>query len=86
MEEFLGFAIMASVPAYFILQPMTLRSWRGGWHLAAALPLLLSAPAFIFSLLAFADGSNLWPLTLIFASALGTVYLGLLWLAQWWFE
>jgi hypothetical protein len=85
METFLGMAVMAAVPAYFVMQPLALRSWRGGWHLAAALPLLLVVPALVFSLVAFAGGSNLWPLMLIFAAALGAVYLGLLWLAQWWF-
>ena len=38
----------------------------------------------MFSLFALYHGSNLWPLALIFAAALGTIYLAALWLARWW--
>jgi hypothetical protein len=41
-------------------------------------------PALCFSLFALYQGSNLWPLTLIFAAALGSIYLAALWLARWW--
>jgi hypothetical protein len=57
--------------------------WRGGWRVAALAPLLLTVPALLFSLFALADGSNLWPLTLIFAAAIGVVYLAALWLWRW---
>ena len=51
---------------------------------AAAAPLMLSVPALLFSLFALTQGSNLWPLTLIIAAALGMTYLAMLWLVRWW--
>ena len=44
---------------------------------------LLTVPALLFSLYALADHSSLWPLTLIFAAAIGVVYLAALWLLRW---
>ena len=81
METILGLVVMAGVPAYFVVQPATILRWPGGWRLAALAPLLLTAPSLGFSLFAV---PNLWPLTLIFAAALGTIYLAALWLARWW--
>ena len=84
MEMILGLVAIAGVPAYFVVQPATIWRWPGGWRVAALAPLLLTAPALCFSLFALYHGSNLWPLTLIFAAALGSVYLAALWLARWW--
>jgi hypothetical protein len=84
METILGLVVMAGVPAYFVVQPATVLRWPGGWRLAALAPLLVTAPALCFSLFALYHGSNLWPLTLIFAAAVGTIYLAALWLARWW--
>ena len=84
METILGLVVMAGVPAYFVVQPATILRWPGGWRLAALAPLLLTAPALCFSLFALYHGSNLWPLTLIFAAAFGSIYLAALWLARWW--
>ena len=82
MQMLLGMAVMASVPAYFVIQPMSLAQWRGGWRKAALAPLWLTVPAALFSLFALAQGSNLWPITLIFTAAIGSLYLATLWLAQ----
>ena len=79
----LGAIVMACVPAYFFAQPAALARWRGAWRKAALAPLLLTVPAAIFSLVAFSQGSNLWPLALIFAAGLGTLYLAALWLWRW---
>jgi hypothetical protein len=84
MEMILGLVVMAGVPAYFVVQPATILRWPGGWRLAALAPLLLTAPALCFSLFALYRESNLWPLALIFAAALGSIYLAALWLARWW--
>jgi hypothetical protein len=78
----IGMAVMAGVPAYFVLQPMVLARWRGRWRMAALAPLLLTVPAGLFSLYALAQDSNLWPLALIFAAAIGSLYLGALCTAQ----
>jgi hypothetical protein len=82
MEMLVGLAVMASVPAYFVVQPMSLAQWHGGWRKAAFAPLLLTAPAALFSLYALSKGSNLWLVTLIFTAALGSLYLAALWLAR----
>lgn len=79
-----GFLIMMAVPAYFVVQPLALWHWRGGWQTAALVPLVLTVPAIVFSLVALHLDSNLWPLTLIFAAFIGFVYLGILWLLLWW--
>jgi hypothetical protein len=84
MYMFLGMAVMAGVPAYFVVQPMSLAQWQGGWRKAALAPLLLTVPALLFSLYALSKGSNLWPIALIFAAAIGSLYLAALWLAQRW--
>ncbi len=84
MQTILGLIAMAGVPAYFVVQPATIWRWPGGWRLAALAPLLLTVPALCFSLFELYHGFNLWPLTLIFAAALGTIYLAALWLARWW--
>ncbi|MFO1247627.1 MAG: hypothetical protein U1E93_05250 [Alphaproteobacteria bacterium] len=75
--------IMAGVPGYFVLQYAALRSWRGRWLIAAWAPvalIVLSLPICLYSL---GEGSNLWPLTLVFSALAGTVYLGVLWVARW---
>lgn len=84
MEALVGLMVMAGVPAYFVVQPAMLWRWPGRWRVAALAPLVLTVPAFCFSLYALSRGSNLWPLTLIFAAALGTLYLGALWIIRWW--
>ena len=82
MELVLGAILMASVPAYFVAQPVALLRWRGAWRTAALAPLLLSVPALAFSLFALSHGSNLWPLALIVAAGIGTLYLAALWLLR----
>jgi len=82
MEMFLGMAVMACVPAYFVAQPVSLAKWSGGWRKAAFAPLVLTAPALLFSLNALSHGSNLWPITLIFTAAIGSFYLAALWLVK----
>ena len=82
MELILGMIVTMAIPAYFVLQPVMLLRWQGGWRKAALLPLVLTVPALLFSLFALAQGSNLWPLTLIVAAAVGTIYLAVLWLVR----
>lgn len=84
MEALLGMMVMTGVPAYFVIQPMALLRWRGGWRKAALVPLLVTVPGLLFSLYALSQDSNLWPLALIFAAAIGSIWLAALWLLQWW--
>jgi hypothetical protein len=71
----LGSLIIAAVPAYFVLQVVTLRRLRGGWRRAAAIPLVPMAAVLVYTVFAFAAGSNLFPLVLIFTSVPGAIYL-----------
>jgi phosphoglycerol transferase MdoB-like AlkP superfamily enzyme len=84
MELILGVIVTMAIPAYFVVQPMLLLRWGGGWRRAALVPLLLIVPALAFSLFALTQDSNLWPITLIFAAAIGMLYLAGLWSFKQW--
>lgn len=75
LSAMLGMVIMAGVPAYFVLQVVTLWRLRGRWQRAAALPLVPMAAVLCYTVIAFNAGSNLFPLVLIFASIPGSLYL-----------
>jgi hypothetical protein len=75
----LGQLVMLSVPGYFVLQAWFARSWSGRWRMAALVPLAGMVPAVFFSLLALSQGSNLWPLAVIFLAPLGLAYLLVVW-------
>ncbi len=79
MESLMGSLIIQigffSVIAYVPLQIYAGIKWSGGWRIAALVPLLLMVPVFVFTAVAFAQESNLWPIVLIFAAPLGTIYL-----------
>jgi hypothetical protein len=70
-----GIGIMLTVPAYFILQIFAPIQLQGSWRKAALAPLVLSLPLCLWCAYAFADQSNLWPLTMILFSPFGTFYL-----------
>ena len=76
MDGLIGFLVMATVPAYFVLQPLALLRLSGRWRAAAAGPLVLAIPAAAWCLYAFAQDSNLWPLPFIVFAPIGTLYLG----------
>lgn len=78
LESLLGLAFMAGVPAYFVIQPWALMRFRGGWNVAALVPLIGAVPTIVWSLYALSQDSNLWPLTFIFFAPVGTLYLGIL--------
>jgi hypothetical protein len=71
----LGLLVMLAVPGYFVLQAFTVVQFSGGWRYAALVPLLGAVPLVIYTLLALATGSNLWPLLLILLSPIGLIYL-----------
>ncbi len=75
MESLLGLVVMSAVPAYPFLQVAALKMLRGGWWYAAAAPLGIMIPILGLTAAAFAQRSNLWPLALIFGSALASIYL-----------
>jgi hypothetical protein len=74
-DGWLGGTIGACVPLYFVLQIWFAGAWSGRWRVAALAPLVGFLAALVYSLVALAHGSNLWPLPLIFVSPLGVAYL-----------
>lgn len=70
-----GLAMFAAGFLYLVLQVVLPRRWQGGWRIAALLPLVGLTIVGGWSLLALADGSNLWPLMLIFFLPVGFAYL-----------
>ena len=68
-------ALVWSPVAYLVTQVMMLRRFRGGWRLAALVPLLPMGLVLVYTVAAFRAGSNLFPLVLIFTSPVALVYL-----------
>jgi hypothetical protein len=64
-----------AVLAYFALQPWTIKRFESGWRMAAFLPLIGTVPLGLYTIIAFAAGSNLWPLLLILCTPFATLYL-----------
>jgi hypothetical protein len=64
-----------SIPGYFILQIVLFRRWHGGWRKAALLPLWGTVPIVGYTLFALLQGSNLWPLVMLFTLPLAFIYL-----------
>ena len=54
---------------------MLVARYRGGWLIAALVPLAATGPALVHALIAFSQESNLWPLVLIAASPFAFLYL-----------
>lgn len=65
------------VPAYLALQVWAIVTWKGGWRLAALLPLIAFGLVLVATLIALNKGSNMWPLLAILYPALGFIYLAL---------
>ncbi|WP_205480381.1 hypothetical protein [Sphingomonas arenae] len=70
-----GLAVLGSMIGYVFLQIRLPRLWDGGWRIAAVLPLVGTVGFLIWSLIALADGSNLWPLLLLLYLPVAFVYL-----------
>lgn len=66
-------------PAYFFVQPMAIKKWKGGWRIAAMAPLLLTLAAIPYSIMGIIQNSNLWPLGAMCVLGLGSAYLLVLW-------
>jgi hypothetical protein len=84
----LGFAVIAigglAALAYPMMQIRALRDMRGVWRLLAAVPFLPMAYIIVITAMALREGSNLWPILLIFTAPFGTAYLAILrWLHRW---
>ena len=71
----LGTAILAAVPIYVVLQILFACIWRGGWRLAALVPLIIVLPAVVLTAYGGLHGSNLAPLPLIVVAPVALGYL-----------
>ena len=74
----LGLLIMGvafyGVAKYPGLLYRSVRDMQGGWRIAALLPLLVLIPITVVTAVALWQGSNLWPIFLIFAAPVLLVY------------
>ena len=71
-------AVVIAIPAYFALQAWVLFAWRGGWRWSAVLPIVILAGLIVQAVLAYRQGSNLWPILVILFPILGFGYLALI--------
>ena len=75
MDWLIGELVMLAVPAYFFLQVLMAARYRERWLVLSLVPLLFMAPLAVHAALAFAAGSNMWPVLLILASPMAFAYL-----------
>lgn len=75
MDWLIGELVMLAAPAYFFLQILMAVRYRGRWLVLSLVPLLVMVPLAIHAALAFAAGSDVWPLLLIFAAPVAFTYL-----------
>lgn len=76
-----GLLFFACVPGYFILQFFLLWRLDAGWRKAAAIPLWPMVPVLLYTVYAYLDGSNLFPVLLILVSPIAVCYLVVLTIA-----
>ena len=89
MEILLGFVVMAGIlgiaVAYLAAQACCVIRWRGGWRLAAGLPLLgwaVWGGLFARDVTADPTSHNLFPFEIMIAVTAALVYLGVLAVAR----
>lgn len=80
--ERLGFVVLVGLPVgYVAAQTLALRRWRGGWRLAAGLPLppwLVWAALLARDLTADPTSHNLFPFEILIGAAAALTYLAAL--------
>jgi hypothetical protein len=67
--------IFLCIPGYFLLQAVLTYGTSGRWRKATLVPAVIMAPIVVFTVLAFAAQSNLWPLLLLLSAPLAFLYL-----------
>lgn len=68
-------AVMWSIPVYFVLQIVLLWRFRDVWRKMVTIPAVLMLIVLAYTVYAYLDGSNIFPLVLIFTSPLALLYL-----------
>lgn len=63
-----------TIPAYVVVQVVALMRSSGGSRMAAALPLFVMVPVFVYAAVGLVQESNLWPLLMLFASPVALLY------------
>jgi hypothetical protein len=83
----LGIAVVGiggiSILGYLVLQPLMAFWLPGGWRIAALIPLIAMVPLILHAAYAFTQGSNIWPLGLIFFTPVAFLYLVIVAAAYW---
>jgi len=67
--------VMCSIPVYFILQIVLLWRFRDLWRKLVTIPAVIMLSVLVYTVYAYLDGSNIFPLVLIFTSPLLLLYL-----------
>jgi hypothetical protein len=75
MEWLIGELVALAGPAYVFLQVLMAMRYRGRWRVLALVPLIIMVPLAVHAALAFAAGSNAWPVLVLLASPLALLYL-----------
>jgi hypothetical protein len=62
-----GAVLIYALPAvYVVMQWRALRDWHGGWRWMALISLVVAIGLAVLAVIRLRDGSNLWPLPVIF--------------------
>jgi hypothetical protein len=70
--------IYGGLLGYPLLQFWAIARMRGTWRVLSALPVFVMIPVLFATLSALYQGSNLWPILLIFIAPFALVYLSIL--------
>ena len=66
--------IWLTIAAYVVVQVIALMRSSSRSRMAAALPLFVMVPVFIHAAVGLVQGSNLWPLLMLFTSPIALLY------------
>jgi hypothetical protein len=80
----IGELVTLAAPAYFFLQLLMAVRYRGRWLVLSLVPLLIMVPLTAHAGLAFAAGSNMWPVLIILAAPVAFLYLLILAIVKAW--
>jgi hypothetical protein len=70
--------IFLGIPGYVLLQVLLPLLTSGGWRRAALAPAVIMVPVVVFTALAYAAQSNLWPMALLLTAPFACLYLAVL--------